>query len=89
MSVPRNFKLLDELEDAEKGKSGSADISLGLSNPCVVLHARRLHRALTAATLIADVFPHIGLALSCHVLTRLARRLAALLLASPHRLAQR
>lgn len=26
----RNFKLLDELEDAQKGKTGSADISLGL-----------------------------------------------------------
>ena len=30
----RNFKLLDELSDAEKGTgSGGADISLGLSKP--------------------------------------------------------
>ena len=28
-SVPRNFKLLDELEDAERSQEGAADISLG------------------------------------------------------------
>lgn len=33
-SVPRNFKLLDELADAEKGTGdGGADISLGLMRP--------------------------------------------------------
>lgn len=32
-SVPRNFKLLDELEEAEKSSKGGADISLGLSRP--------------------------------------------------------
>jgi len=29
----RNFKLLDELEDAEKGSKAGADISLGLESP--------------------------------------------------------
>ena len=27
--MPRNFKLLDELEDAERSQEGGADISLG------------------------------------------------------------
>jgi len=31
--VPRNFKLLDELESAEKSSKGGADISLGLARP--------------------------------------------------------
>ena len=32
-AAARNFKLLDELEDAEKSAKGGADISLGLQRP--------------------------------------------------------
>ena len=32
-SIARNFKLLDELDDAEKSSKGGADISLGLVRP--------------------------------------------------------
>ena len=30
-TVPRNFKLLDELEEAERSIKGGADVSLGLA----------------------------------------------------------
>jgi ubiquitin-conjugating enzyme E2 variant len=30
--IPRNFKLLEELDEAEKSSKGGADVSLGLAN---------------------------------------------------------
>ena len=40
-TVPRNFKLLDELEDAEKSATGAADVSLGESG-CFVLREQSM-----------------------------------------------
>lgn len=37
MTVPRNFKLLEELEHAEKGLGGDGTISLGLAVPDDIL----------------------------------------------------